>query len=89
MSSTSQQVLSNREYDTLVKEKRLEAYKKCDPIVQEFVACTKEYMLSVGWACKEQSQKMRECLHQYMNPESLLEAEKEYLRTHRKLARTS
>lgn len=77
MSSTSQQVLSNREYDTLVKEKRLEAYKKCDPIVQgrcmlharylhcvEFVACTKEYMLSVGWACKEQSQKMRECLHQ-------------------------
>lgn len=33
MSNTSR-VLSNREYDKFMKEKKLQAFKKCDPIVQ-------------------------------------------------------
>ncbi|WFD24285.1 hypothetical protein MEQU1_002984 [Malassezia equina] len=33
MSNTSR-VMSNREYEKFMKEKKIEAFKKCDPVVQ-------------------------------------------------------
>lgn len=63
-------VLSNREYDNLVKEVRLRAFKACDDIVQgacmltEFVECSKGRLVSVAWACREQNTKLFNCLQQ-------------------------
>lgn len=63
-------VMSNREYDTFLKERKAEAFKRCDPIVQgascaadaEFVECTRNRFLSVAWACRQQNRNMYDCL---------------------------
>lgn len=34
MSSSASHVMSNREFEAFMKERKLQAYKKCDPIVQ-------------------------------------------------------
>ncbi|WFC94785.1 hypothetical protein MBRA1_001419 [Malassezia brasiliensis] len=65
-------VMSNREYDTFLKERKAEAFKRCDPIVKEFVECTRNRFLSVAWACRQQNRNI-------MSDESLAKAEKEYL----------
>ncbi|KAI3626685.1 hypothetical protein GLX27_001659 [Malassezia furfur] len=72
-------VMSNREYDTFLKERKAEAFKRCDPIVQEFVECTRNRFLSVAWACRQQNRNMYDCLTKYMSDEALAKAEKEYL----------
>lgn len=48
-SQNSTHVMSNREFETFMKNRKLEAYKACDPLVQgtlmrltiEFVACSR------------------------------------------------
>ncbi|SHO79498.1 Similar to S.cerevisiae protein CMC1 (Copper-binding protein of the mitochondrial intermembrane space) [Malassezia sympodialis ATCC 42132] len=82
MSNTSR-VMSNREYEKFMKEKKHEAFKKCDPIVQEFVECSRNRLFSVAWACRKQNRAMYECLLQYMNDNTMLEAEQAYLDQHR------
>ena len=75
MVANTSKVLSNREYDALLKEKRAEAWKLCDPVVRgafstcpahdsEFVECSKDKFLSVAWKCRAQNRAMYECLRQ-------------------------
>lgn len=97
MSNTSK-VMSNREYDKFLKDRKLEAFKRCDPVVQgtsryspEFVECSRNRVLSVAWACRQQNKNMFDCLrHQYvryfsrsMSDDAMAQAEKEYLAQHR------
>ncbi|WFD34691.1 hypothetical protein MCUN1_001532 [Malassezia cuniculi] len=79
-------VLSNREYDKLVKEVRSRAFKACDDVVQEFVKCSHNRVLSVAWACREQNTKLYNCLLEQcvatngsMSDKVVEAAEKEFL----------
>ncbi|WFD08208.1 hypothetical protein MVES1_003580 [Malassezia vespertilionis] len=66
--SNKANVMSNREYDAFLKEQKAGAFKLCDPVVREFVECSKG---------RAQNKKMYDCL-QY-HDETLKEAEKAYL----------
>lgn len=96
-------VMSNREYETFMKNRKLEAYKACDPLVQgmlprlttEFVACSRNRVFSVLWACSEESKRMKDCIKSLYvtmaytvsaEEKSVMAAEQEYLRTHRRQA---
>ncbi|WFD40577.1 uncharacterized protein MJAP1_003565 [Malassezia japonica] len=78
-SENKSRVMSNREYDRFLKDKKLEAFKRCDPLVQEFVHCSQNRLLSVAWACRQQNRNMFNCLREYMSDEAMAKAEKEYL----------
>ncbi|AXA48485.1 COX assembly mitochondrial protein 1 [Malassezia restricta] len=83
-SQNSTHVMSNREFETFMKNRKLEAYKACDPLVQEFVACSRNRVFSVLWACSEQSKRMKDCIRSFAEEKSVMAAGEEYLRTHRR-----
>ncbi len=100
-SQNSTHVMSNREFETFMKNRKLEAYKACDPLVQgtlmrltiEFVACSRNRVFSVLWACSEQSKRMKDCIISLYvtmantisaEEKSVMAAGEEYLRTHRR-----
>lgn len=66
-----------------MKERKLQAYKKCDPIVQEFVECSRNRLFSVAWACRDQSRRMNQCIRAYASDDDIVEAQNEYLQKHR------
>ncbi|KDN42504.1 hypothetical protein K437DRAFT_237726 [Tilletiaria anomala UBC 951] len=75
----STKALSNREQETLLKQTKADALKKCDEFVKAFADCSRGRTISVAWACRGDHKAMQGCLRQYTSEEAMDKVRRDYL----------
>eukprot|EP00834_Sanchytrium_tribonematis_P000629 NODE_11_length_54881_cov_1.430718.p42 type:complete len:110 gc:universal NODE_11_length_54881_cov_1.430718:19435-19106(-) len=71
-------LLSNKQQDFIMKQVRVEAYKKCDIYMKAFMECSKDKYLSMPFKCRSLYNEMNECLILYNNDETRYQALLDY-----------
>jgi len=71
--------LSNQEKNHIYRAQHRRVYKLCDPVVKPYVECTKYRLVSLLWACREEKDRMADCLNQ-VTERARTEVTEEYLR---------
>ena len=72
--------VSRAEDAMLSKELRVRAYKRCDPVVAEYVDCSRGRTISLLWACDSAKRAMKDCLAAHLSEDAIQEYREQYLR---------
>lgn len=73
------QTLSPREETAVHKLMQKRAATQCEPLILDFVKCSKDRTVSMAWACTAQKRAMVECMHHLTREDHLEEARNIYM----------
>ncbi|EGG24772.1 hypothetical protein DFA_03016 [Cavenderia fasciculata] len=80
MSIPDSEIIVPNAIDSYLRKKlKDQTLTDCESSVREFARCTEDKLFSVIWECKEQQQKMRECLTSHTTPERLQALKREWI----------
>lgn len=73
------QALSPREETKVHKLMQKRAAEKCEPLILDFIKCSRDRTVSMAWACREQKKGMVQCMHDHTREDHLEEAREVYM----------
>ena len=74
------QALSPREETKVHKMMQKRAAEKCEPLILDFIRCSRDRTISMAWACREQKKEMVLCMHNLTREDHLEEARAIFMR---------